>query len=193
VLSDLTGEPPAVVPEPGPEPETFDELSLADARAHISQGWNRLAVSTEQKYALIDYSSTDGYSRINTTLRESGKIPAGVKALDQLVEKAVTPQNLKVFRGFGWSAPEGVVPGAIIEDLAYVSTSLRREVGEKFATSMLFEIELPAGSRALPMTASLYPEEVEMLLPRGTRFRVDSVSDGYPKIAKVRALPPRER
>jgi hypothetical protein len=117
------------------------------------------------------------------------------RGIDSLMERAGMPMTL--WRGD--SVLELPHVGQVFQDLAYVSTSLVRDVAEKFvqarrASGALWQIE--AGDDALcidmaALGAKLYPEssglardEQEILLARGSSWRVEQVdaSGAFPVI-----------
>lgn len=72
------------------------------------------------------------------------------------------------------------LPGDIIEDAGYVSTSLLRQIAEGFTSqdddALLVEIAIPGGASVGAFTAApdlvVDLREVEIMLPRGSQFLV---------------------
>ncbi len=71
--------------------------------------------------------------------------------------------------------------GQIFEDRAFVSTTVsRRAMSDNFESAgggTVFRINVPRGSRALYVDSiSVGQGEKELLLPRGSKFKVDKVT-----------------
>jgi SPP1 gp7 family putative phage head morphogenesis protein len=107
-----------------------------------------------------------------------------VAALDQLIaQQPPLEEAITVFRGSNYRFQfEDVSRGDVITDGAYVATAEFRWAAETFIRrdrpdlAVMIEIELPAGTRAL-RTSELGTRrlgEGEILLPRGSRFKVIS-------------------
>lgn len=134
----------------------------------------------------IDYYGDDGYNGINGVLRgvvgyeDSARIRGYIGALDSLMTTRV-PVNTVVYRGIstgGWSRGliSGIKSGRVkmIEDPGFVSTALSKRGA--FGGNITLKIRVPAGSRAIWTMGHdrrrFISLEKEMLLPRGSRFRV---------------------
>lgn len=141
--------------------------------------------------ALTHYS-IDGYQRINSYLRKTDMSqdewqtqefdpkPA-IKEIDSLFESAAPlKEPVTVFRGIDSEVAEKMTwkQGDTYTDAAFMSTSLREEVSERFTDyggkgAYIMQIEVPAGTTALTpsMFATLVDEE-EVLLNRGTTLQI---------------------
>lgn len=143
------------------------------------------------------YNGINGYLRAQGTakqpmyeeLERAEKLKADIEAIDSAIAEHELPENITVYRGmstkyFGLESmaePEG----AIIHDKAFVSASLELRTAEGFALREgrdLVEIRLPSRTHAAWIPGadpSTYAEndftEYELLLPRGSSFRVLSV------------------
>jgi hypothetical protein len=143
--------------------------------------------------ALRDYAQT-GYQALNkhlngvsTPLMDRVLSSAKATLLDRLVEKEAPLEGpMTVFRGGGRGlrmALEDFKVGDEITFPSFTSTSKSKNVATDFMSStggIRMAIHLPSGSKALDMTKR-YPgamDEFEMLLPRNSRFRVESHSIG---------------
>jgi hypothetical protein len=110
-----------------------------------------------------------------------------VSAIDNLL--AASPlqgASTQVFRGFSsWSFATEVRVGDRVRDLAFMSATLNRSVGNFYArkdvvvaedleNSVLLELTVPARARLLRIASSKTSmDEEEVLLPRETEFQVD--------------------
>lgn len=150
------------------------------AEDHYS-GWNDSLSDAEYK-AFEKYSGA-GYEAIVNALRKGGpgKFVKTVEALDAALERTSVPEDVTVFRGVrAGKLAEDIAVGSIIQDDAYVSTSLNRAVGEKFAHHTLMEIRVPKGSKGAAFDAIFEGGnrgENELMLPRNSRFRVTGVTN----------------
>ena len=133
------------------------------------------SLSEEQKRAAMKYASPVGFIDINTNLRR-GQIsdPETVRHLDDALAKSEAPRTMQVFRGVSGNDAlayySKLKPGDTYEDLGYVSTSSK----EGFVGKVQLVIEVPKGAKAAAIPSDLQHER-EILLPRGSRFRVSRV------------------
>lgn len=152
--------------------------------------WNDL--TEDQQEALTNYTlNSDG---INAKLRNGHG--GGDDDLDAVFKKSKTPNDMTVYRGIDYD-PEWSV-GEEVADKAYMSTSKGKTTALGFATNhgktnggVVVKISLPQGSSAIDMNpASTSYAESEILLPRGTKFRIvdvdeDDEGDGPHKVYTV--------
>ena len=141
--------------------------------------------------ALTHYS-IDGYQRINSYLRKTDMSqdewqtqefdpkPA-IKEIDSLFESAAPlKEPVTVFRGIDSELAEKMTwkQGDTYTDAAFMSTSLREEVSERFTDyggkgAYIMQIEVPAGTTALtPSMFATLVDEDEVLLNRGTELQI---------------------
>lgn len=171
------------------------------------------ATNQAQRFALSHYHGLSGYGDLNKALRSGEALPAGqphriygftapeqVDLLDGLIAQAHTKRPVTVYRGLR-SHPEEFTPGAVLSEPAYMSTSTVRDIAEPHATpfgpedagrTALIKFDVPADMQALYVpNVSKAAGEAEVLFPRGTRFRVKSVTAGEDyKIVHAEVLPP---
>lgn len=163
-------------------------------------GWAK-SIPREQRDSLLLYSS-NAYHNINAHLRsdlplsDSSNVSDYITDIDAAMNTAPPLiQEGTVFRGMDL---RGFTPevGATFTDKGFVSTSLDIAAGERFAEIAaergregitdiaIAEIRVPSGTRAVPMfkvweahskTSDMATREREILLPRGSRFRVTKV------------------
>lgn len=141
------------------------------------------SLSTDQIDSAHAYSE-NAYMPINDALRK-GQVPADhtmmgthIKHLDTMFAKdeSKLETHTKVFRG---SDGEGafnhyakMAIGDAFVEKGYSSTSMRE--GSAFGGRVMMHITVPAGGRAAPIPSS-HPQELEFLLPRGQKFRIDKI------------------
>lgn len=134
----------------------------------------------------LEWYSQDGFGAINGSLRH--KQPAdertenAVRLMDKaFAEAAPIERPISVWRGAGHlglgSTP--LEPGSVIADNGYVSTSVNKLAASNFDWhgGYLVHIAVPAGTRALTPWGL---EESEVILPRGSRFKVSKVGPEIP-------------
>jgi hypothetical protein len=145
-------------------------------------------LSKEQLYALEDYAGMD-FFEINQHLNEGAliadkKLDRQVALIDSAFE-VVKPTNPYVsFRGEKINVQEGETfekavmreffPDTVIDRKSYLSTSMNPAIASHFATktkqSVILEIRAKSGISLKQLSDS--SKEEEMLLPRGSQFKV---------------------
>lgn len=135
----------------------------------------------------IGVYSGNGYSAINGYLRGTNPASALTKQnignIDAVLARSRMPEDTVVYRGIKPPFSKEILAakvGSTISDPGYVSTSLKGDTSKAFATpeGVVLKMLLPKGNSAYVMNgrgASHYPKEHEVLLPRGSRFRVKSL------------------
>jgi hypothetical protein len=132
----------------------------------------------------ITYYQGDGFSKINDSLRKGNAPGEYAKRLDSAIGKFKLIQPTTVFRGVGntlskqladkWRDREPGDTPIIFQDKAFVSTSTSQKVAERFSKNTIKFI-LPKGHTALPITDRENSGEAEVLIARGSKFRVTNV------------------
>jgi ADP-ribosyltransferase exoenzyme len=162
----------------------------ADAKANGVVTELEEQLSPEMMKAIKAY--TDGaYSGLNKALRKGEPMDAAqatlAAQLDHALSKAKMAEDTKVYRGM--SAPEkffGPNPtvGTTIIDNGFMSTA---KVPEKAWSGTKCEIHVPKGARALDVQSmSLHPAESEVMLPRGSMFKITGIKpDGWIQLEYV--------
>jgi len=148
-------------------------------------------LSNFEAHAANDYSEW-GYDVLNKKLRgdvkgldstSASRADRIDTALSSAFRKAAIPADVVVWRG-AKTLSESITPGSILKDSGYVSTSLARRTATIFTetitynqpSGVLFKINIKKGSPALVLgKLSKYPHEGEVLLPKGTIFKVTHV------------------
>ena len=144
----------------------------------------------EQK--VIDGYSQTEYETINDDLRsgeesESEWTKSRVEVIDKAIQKNRLPEAVKVFRGFNCpSCLKKLKEGGIFQDKAFFSTSLDESVPGEFLNKepgdIMFHITLPKGTNAGRGSKA---DESELILPRGSKFRIKKISKGKPTKVEV--------
>lgn len=159
--------------------------------------WSKGLKGKTLKY-FKDYQA-DGHRDLNVFLR-TGHVPYGSEdigryleefaaALEKAINKAMpVPQNLIAFRAVSGKQTleyfEANV-GRVVVDNGFVSTTLSRQYAMDFMRAdllgpfqaMIIEVRVPKGTRATYMGHLGRRKERELLLQRGTKFRIISVSE----------------
>jgi phage portal protein BeeE len=137
-----------------------------------------------EEIAGLDKYSGSGFARINNGLRrnegnlEKVEQVKAVLAIDRALQKGSVPEDTMVYRGIkNRDLVDKLNVGDEFSDHGFVSTSLHRKVGEKFGKEAVLEIKVPKGARALAFDAIWRGgnAEHELLLPRGSKFKVTGV------------------
>ena len=167
------------------------------------------AMAQKQIKAIEEYTSgyansiVGGYGSKNAYLR-TGKIPKHlrdavkvsemvgfVENIDGALANSVADNDFTVYRGVTEVSPllgiknsEDIQPGMTFKHNAYVSTSRKRSVADKFAEKLnywedphVFVYKIKKGQNALPMDLvdpNYLKHEAEVLLPRDTKFKITS-------------------
>jgi hypothetical protein len=177
--------PPGVAAVSAATVPTFTGAAEAEAAlAAATAPWRRSLDATER--AAIDAWRGPASFDIARGLR-AGTIAAEdapiVDALDGALATARTPFALVVWRGIRDRAALGrLIPGEVVTDAAFVATATRKRAARGFAggaRGMVLEIRVPAGTAAAWLKGlgpAAFRDQPELLLARGTRFRVVSVA-----------------
>jgi len=108
-----------------------------------------------------------------------------IKNLDNALSLHKTPQKMTVYSGSKHDPRKMKNAEGIVHHPAYLSTSLKRNVAEKFSTMNqtydesvdkparhLYKIKVPQGSSgAFVAHHTVFPDENEFILPRGTNLK----------------------
>ena len=189
-LADLvrgTGSAPLVSLLPPPA-----GMTKAEAKEWLASIESLNPALTPEESAALEWYKGDGYYDINDDLREAGYSEDDRAALiEQAIARGQLDRPVTLFRGSDWDVfDEDDLTGSIIEDAAFVSTSLVEKVAEAHAQEIILEIRVPVGARALNMerwgVEGWLDGEGEILLQRDARFRV--VSDNIDNDPDVRRL-----
>ena len=125
---------------------------------------------------------------LNRTLRR-GKLTAiqeiKAKQLDNAVGKSVASKTVTTYRGMFIPGEVGAMKvGAVFRDKGFTATSLSESLATGFiagtgkGTHILMEVAVPKGASAAYLAnfpGTKYKNEKEVLLPRGSKFKIKSV------------------
>lgn len=165
-----------------------------------------------QREAIRDYTGNDGFLRVNGVMRghldlgkhERQKVTTQIRHLAAAMRP--TDRPLVVFRNsdlhaLGIRSSDAAtqfeelrkLQGRVLQDAAFVSTSLERDATGSKAPLRL-EIEVPAGTPAAYVgEISDFPEEKELILGPGQRLQVVSIAgdprQGERVVVQVRVVP----
>ncbi len=204
------------------EIEAFVESHYKDSLAaietmkseRIGVGTNKTAMTPKQavNYYAGGASGWQMYRDVNDAMRDksNSKFDKNVGGQIQKVISTCAPLDkpITVYRSATLQAFGGKVPakGDTFEDKGFVSTTMSKQFGSNFYDAqvkewgadqtVLMEIELPKGTRALPLSYFIGERggtsEHELLLGAGHSFEVESVSkSGGKTVAKVRMKAPK--
>lgn len=158
------------------------------------ESWHRNLTASQTD--VIDRYRSEGHHLVNTVLRGLQAEPTtdwGRRQLTSLrsgldklfAEVPPLPEDLIVYRSVNAKVFAGLKKGNLFKDAGYSSTSLLEDqvVGRGGPKSRTAVILVPKGTRALPLfglggRSVMYDDELEILLPRGSRFRVKSTEGG---------------
>jgi hypothetical protein len=128
----------------------------------------------KQRQALDMYSANS--TAFNQHVRD-GKPGAVAESshLDTLVSSHKLPRDITVYRTVGWQRTKSLLDhvDSAFSDPGFMSTTLDKSKIDK--PGSYIEIQIPKGSTAFPVgSLSNYPEEAEILFPRGSRLQIIS-------------------
>ena len=185
---------------------SYAQATNSEEDAKKLEAWSQSnAELTPVEHAAIAHWQGAGYDKINSELRagaESADVRERSKALDAAISKHTLPvdtvleRGLKVNNSNAKRLPFEV--GATIRDPGFASTTVDDAVASKFSgsaapgeESVLIRIRAKAGTHLMPCGEfKEYAGERELLLPRGSRFRVASIEQGERRVVTVDLLPP---
>jgi hypothetical protein len=166
-----------------------EAAKLAEESKAASAKINKIATESEElgqdlQTAIKAY--TDGsYSKLNAALRAGKPMDAAQATLaahlDTAIRKSKIKEDITTYRGVKEPAKffgENVKIGTVIVDNGYISTSKNPSTGHGWSgDGLVAKIKLPKGSSALDVSPmSLHSSEAEVLLPRGSMFKIVGVS-----------------
>ena len=168
-----------------------------------------VGLSDGHKQTIRDYQETGLYDPLNSYLRTGKLAPTSdtaafaddlfqggfdspeskgwakqqIEDMDAAIAKSRTTEQLVTYRGLPASVVASVSVGDVIRDKGFSSTSLDREVAEGFAErdGAILRIIVPKGSKALYADPIVDLKQHEVILPRGSGFKVARVSESNGK------------
>ena len=140
-----------------------------------------------KKYTAHDYKKTPVYERINMGLRDGAELRVSDKKIVTSLDKVIDDNPVRVdgvvYRAMVQHRGEPTLPelkvGEVFADKGFVSTSTDWTTGSDFQSygsldHKMMQIRVPKGSKALAINGLLKegPSEHEVILPRGSKFKV---------------------
>lgn len=142
-------------------------------------------MSDQERDDFVEYTAGQ-YKDINSMLRGEtapssdydNRLMDRANRLESVLDKTETPEDWIVYRG-GKIPPDAMQTGTVFTDNGFISTSrsegMAREFLPKSGNAAIFEILVPRGTHAAYIRQySHNPSEYEMIIQRGTSFRVVS-------------------
>lgn len=166
----------------------------SQARKTVRAFYNDKSMTGENSYTTDERDAVEAYGdkwykpvnaalRGNTTAELEQEYRSGrdlnslIRHMDTALDKSRTSDDLVVYRGIDSSLLSGLRVGDVMQDDAYVSTSMSPVTAGVIGNRIL-EISLPKGSRATRPNK----DEMELMLARGTRFKIVSIDDKSVKV-----------
>lgn len=176
------------------------EKAKASKAAKAAEEAKAKEPTKDEKAALEDYmwEGSNLYKDLNRFLRKgthednnkwtTETLQAKQAQLDSYMKKSTLPADTTVFRGIDsdvlFADGEPPMPGTLIRDDGFVSTSTSLKEAGWFGDVML-HMQLPKGFNAIDTQS----DEAEVLLPRGTQFKVTEIKDNGDTIMVEPILP----
>jgi len=157
-----------------------------------------LRLPRDQREVIGDYTGSL-YREMNSGLRSGAALPAQMQtrvvSLDAAIAGSSIPEDLIAYRGLSASADRFKV-GTVYRDNGFGSWTGERSTGAAYAAragvpeQTLMRMQMRKGERALYIGDFGGAFEQEILLPRGSTYRVLSVEEGVPinKLTKARVV-----
>lgn len=162
----------------------------------------KVDMSPREIDAMKAYSGSmyrDLNSRLRAGKNASREDAADLKQMDKVFERASTKEPITVFRGVGPEMAAKLKAGASFTDGGFSSGTASRDIAEAYSSfggdgGALMEIRVPKGAKAVSLketsafggSSSKTRSEEEILLNRGSNFRVVEVVQDPPRLVKGR-------
>ncbi|KKN18321.1 hypothetical protein LCGC14_0956860 [marine sediment metagenome] len=173
----------SIVPKTPPKVDGYATYNLSTAHVfdEYYQDWHDNLDDTERR-GLQNYTSNT-YHEMSDYLRK-GEEPWGdtkvqVRALSEALDRSRIPENVMTYRGISEETFEKLMvigEGGIYTDKGFISTSINKQFGTGWKLAYI-EIKVPKGIRGASIAQeSNHSIEAELLLQRGTQFRIESIN-----------------
>lgn len=152
---------------------------------NLQEARDRAGVTYNHTNSVVNSYTNSGYESINGNLRDGKPAGASAKTLDSLIKNSTFKEETIMWRGVGGGGGEAQIfnnapPPPELEDLAFTSVSFNPNVARGFSNGKtVFRVRVPEGFPGLniaigaPATSNEgLKGEAEVLLPRGTTYRV---------------------
>ena len=150
---------------------------------------------TDKERDAMDFYQGDGFEKMNHALRAGGEPSERAKTIDGLIAHYALNQEVTVYRGGGHTIFQKIEAdwkekkSSNFVDKAFVSTSWKQSVAERFSKDLLI-FDLPKGQNVFDVAAAHmgHEAEQELLLPRGMQWEVTSFkrTAGGRRIVRIR-------
>ncbi len=192
--------------QPAAEPRTFDDPAEMQAWSEQNfrpwiKSWSRQEAGAFNGYRLHHYEPINNYLRFGADEVDQRDLTVEavrrqIDLMDAALARTSVPEDLIAYRGLDMDI-EGITPGNVIIDGAYVSTTLDPGIAARFAFAtqgrqpVWMEVEVPKGTRAGTIGNH---QERELLIARGSEYEVLSVKEGHvPGVGKAKIMRVRVR
>jgi len=176
----------------GDQTETNDELEAALNEGHqagkpIPAQWQAAydALEPHERDAIKEYTGSSFWDINKTVLGQiegQPSIEEHIANLDSALSKATLPEDMELWRGVRssvWNQVQDLQPGDIWEHVPYASTSTSQSAASGFTIGPKLKIAAAKGTPGLYLAPiSQHPDEHEVLLPRGMKFKVKAIDQG---------------
>jgi hypothetical protein len=164
----------------------FDDINRGNPQP------SKADITQIKKYTAHDFKKTPAYERINGALRRDSPLKAEdqkvVDALDRVIQANPSQTDAVLYRAIAREADQPPLPemkpGDTFSDKGFVSTSTNWTTGSDFQQSgkaehRMLQIKVPKGTPALAVGKHIKdgPTENEVILPRGSKFKVSEVKE----------------
>jgi hypothetical protein len=156
----------------------------ANPHKPVDPGKESKLLTQEEQQSITYYQGETGFSKINNSLRAGNPPGEHANRLSSAISKHRLIGDTTVHRGIGntlskklsdlWQEKEPGGPPITFVDKAFVSTSMSQKIAESFSKNTV-RIKLPKGHNVLPIVDRKLAHEAEILLDRGTKFKVISM------------------
>jgi hypothetical protein len=156
----------------------------ADPHKPVDPGKGSKTLTKEEQQSIEHYQGEKGFEKINNSLRAGNAPGAHAERLSSAISKHKLIDDTTVYRGIGntlskqlsdkWRDREVGDPPITFVDKGFVSTSMDKKVAETFSKNVV-TIKLPKGHNVLPIVDRSMSHEAEILLNRGTKFKVTNM------------------
>lgn len=164
-----------------------EDFVKAELTAEKDAQWDKLSLNKKEIDSVHTYT-TNAFGEINKHLRSNESTTKEnkdhIENLKSVMEKSTLSEGMQLFRGsttealqgmFGTSDPKELksLVGKTVHDKAFVSTTVNEKT---LSGNVTFKIKAAAGSKGLIIDGeSKFPNENEILLPAGSKFKIASI------------------
>lgn len=132
------------------------------------------------------YNEGEGYEAVHLS-EVRAESQSQIRMMDRALDGAQVPRDVIAYRGVDAEAVKALEVGDVFDDHGYVSTTLSREIAERFKAYVedreggqgaVVEVRVPAGTQGayLSRLPGFLAQERELLLARGLQYKVVGVN-----------------